>query len=547
MSITEAAQQFATLEDEITESRLRWSPAAATGLGRHEWDAELGDRSPEAIEGRSREVADQVRRLEGFDAAELAEPYRTRLPIHLDKLRFELSEEQDYEASRRSPGAPLGLIGFACNGLLIRDFALATERVRLLTGRLLQIPTLLQQYRSLYQTSTLIQVETAMQQATGVIALLERDLPAFVEGASGGVGRGQFDDARMAALEATRSYASWLKDEVRPAADAPIAWGAERISRLVRWQECVEMDLDEIVRRGEADLRAHQERLREVAARIDPAASIGEVVERVGKEHPSAAELLPFTETTLEQLRQFCIDRELIDMPTEVRIGLKETPEFSRATTLAACSTPGKYETVATEAYYYVTPPDSTWDAQRTDQYLQFFSRWALPLITAHEAYPGHYVHLSWLRLVEDSVPFTNSTTTVEGWAHYTEQLMIESGWGDGDPRYEVAQIREALLRLCRYLAAFGLHVQGWSYEEAVEFFMREGYATRPVAELESRRGVVSPSYFAYTLGKHEILDLRERLRAKWGSGFSLKRFHNAFVQEPYPTAVIAAKMLAEG
>jgi uncharacterized protein (DUF885 family) len=191
-----------------------------------------------------------------------------------------------------------------------------------------------------------------------------------------------------------------------------------------------------------------------------------------------------------------------------------------------------------------VTPPDPAWDAQRTDQYLQFFSRWALPLITAHEAYPGHYVHLSWLRLVEDSVPFTNSTTTVEGWAHYNEQLMIESGWGGGDPRFEIAQIREALLRLCRYLAAFGLHIQGWSYDKAVDFFMREGYATRPVAELESRRGVVSPSYFAYTLGKHEILDLRGRLKAKWGSEFTLKRFHNAFVKEPYPTAVIAAKML---
>ncbi len=167
-----------------------------------------------------------------------------------------------------------------------------------------------------------------------------------------------------------------------------------------------------------------------------------------------------------------------------------------------------------------------------------------MPLITAHEAYPGHYVHLSWLRLVEDSVPFTNSTTTVEGWAHYTEQLMIESGWGGGDPRYEVMQIREALLRLCRYLAAFGMHVQDWSYEDAVAFFMREGYATRPVAELESRRGVVGPSYFAYTLGKHEILDLRERVKEKWGADFSLKRFHNAFVKEPYPTAVIAAKLL---
>ena len=106
-------------------------------------------------------------------------------------------------------------------------------------------------------------------------------------------------------------------------------------------------------------------------------------------------------------------------------------------------------------------------------------------------------------------------------------------------------QVREALLRLCRYLAAFGMHTGGWSYAEAVEFFMREGYATRPVAELESARGVVGPSYFAYTLGKHEILSLRARLRERWGAGFTLKRFHDAFVKEPYPTAIIAQRLLS--
>ena len=545
MTATDATQTFVALENEITESRLRWSPVGATALGRHEWDTELGDRSAEAIDARGHELADQIRRLEHVDAAALPKSYRTRHPIHLRKLRFELSEEREYEASRHQPGAPLGQLGFALNGLMIREFAPAPERVRLLTARLGHVSRLLDQARELYLDASPIHIETALQQAAGVASLLERDLPAFVDGAGDGVDRTAFAEARQAALEAVRAYTVWLEETAKPRANAPIAWGRERMERLVRWQEYVDMDLDQIVRRGEADLRRHQARLKEVAARIDPEAAPQEVVTRVAREHPTAAELLPFTETTLEELRQFCIDHELIDLPTEVRIALKETPAFSRATTLAACSTPGIYEKVATEAYYYVTPPDAAWDAERADQFLQFFSRWAMPLITAHEAYPGHYVHLSWLRQVPDQVPGTNSTTTVEGWAHYTEQLMIESGWGGGDPRYEVMQIREALLRLCRYLAAFGMHTQGWSYDAAVDFFMREGYATRPVAELESRRGVVGPSYFAYTLGKHEILDLREQLRAKWGPEFSLKRFHNAFVKEPYPTAVIAAKLLA--
>ncbi|MGD9890347.1 MAG: DUF885 family protein, partial [Dehalococcoidia bacterium] len=314
--MTETVQDYETLEQEITESRLRWSPAAATSLGRHEWDEELGERSPEAMEARSRAVADQIRRLEGIDADALPEPYRTRHPIHVKKLRFELSEEEDFEASRHSPGAPLGVAGFACNGLMIRDFAPAAARLKLLSSRLRRVPELLQQHRLLYQSSTPIQVDTALQQAAGIIALFERDLPAFAREAGDSAGHAAFNQVLAGALEATRSYASWLENEVRPNANAPIAWGPERMERLVRWQECVDLDLDEIVRRGEADLRAQQARLKVVAAQIDPAASIQDVVSAVGKDHPAAAELLPFTETTLEQLRQFCIDRGLIDMPT---------------------------------------------------------------------------------------------------------------------------------------------------------------------------------------------------------------------------------------
>ncbi|MBI2760643.1 MAG: DUF885 domain-containing protein [Chloroflexi bacterium] len=542
---SDTAQSYADLEREIVEGRMRWGPAGATALGRHDWDAELGELSRGAIDGRLREVAGQIRALETIDASVLPEPYRTRHSIHLRKLRFELSEEEQYGASRHSPGGMLGLIGLSCNSLVIRDFAPLPERVRSLTSRLAQVPRLLAQGRKNFESCTPIHAGTALQQAAGILTMLEHDLPAVVAGVDDAGVRSGFGEAQEKAVQAVRAYTAWLRDEVQPSAAAPIAWGRQRMEKLVRWQECVDLDIDTIVRRGEEDLRRHQERMREVAAHIAPGEAATEVVRRVASDHPSPEQLLPVTQRTLEELRRFCVDRDLIDMPTEVRITLAETPPFSRATTLAACSPPGQLETVATEAYYYVTPPDPSWDAERTDQYLMFFSDWALPLITAHEAYPGHYVHLAWLRRVQDSVPGTTSTTTLEGWGHYTEQLMIEAGWGDGDPRFELAQIGAALQRLCRYVAAFGMHTQGWSYEDAVEFFIREGYATRPVAELESKRGVVGPSYFAYTLGKHEILELRKQLKAKWGAAFSLKRFHNSFVLEPYPTAVIAAKLLA--
>ena len=141
---------------------------------------------------------------------------------------------------------------------------------------------------------------------------------------------------------------------------------------------------------------------------------------------------------------------------------------------------------------------------------------------------------------------FLLTTTAIEGWAHYIEQVLVEAGYGDGDPRYEIMQLREALLRLCRYLVSFGLHTQDWSIDESIAFFEREGYATRPIAEREARRGVMGPQYYAYTLGKHEILSLREKLKAKQGAAYDQLAFHDAFMKLPYPVSVIEKMLLSE-
>jgi uncharacterized protein (DUF885 family) len=271
------------------------------------------------------------------------------------------------------------------------------------------------------------------------------------------------------------------------------------------------------------------------------------VVDLVSQDHPAPERLLPDTDALLEEMRQFAIDHGMATMPTDVRIRVTETPSFARMTTQAACSTPGAFETKATEAFYYVTPPDPSWPLERTEAYLKFFNRYSLPGITAHEAYPGHYVHISWLQKAKGKLPhFLQTATTTEGWAHYIEQVLVEEGYGDGDPRYHIMQLREALLRLCRYLASIGLHTQGWSFEEAVAFFEREGFATRPIAEREARRGVAGPQYYAYTLGKHEVLALRERMKAKQGAKYDQLAFHDALIKLPYPLSIIEGMLLGE-
>ncbi|HZP56122.1 MAG TPA: DUF885 domain-containing protein [Dehalococcoidia bacterium] len=520
-----------------------YQPGAATARGFHEHDGALGDRSARAIDERQRAVRGFLQALETLPEGERESDDAALLRR---RLQWEITEHEEVRAWQRSPGAPLATIGGGCNGLAIRDFAPADERLRSLVDRLRAAPALLEQAKANLRDPSRWHVETALESAAGMRALFDRDLPAFAQTAADAALQQEFAAANADARAAVEAYADWLRTEMLPRASDQFAWGPETFRKLLQQTDSVDEPLDVLIARGEEDLKWHQQALAEVAARIDAGKTPAEVVDAVAQDHPAPAGLLPSVDSLLESLREFSVDAGLCTMPTEVRIGVTETPGFSRMTTQAACSPPGPFETKATAAYYYVTPPEADWPAERVESYMRFFNRWTIPGVTAHEAYPGHYVHLTYLhRAPSVAGRYLMTTTTVEGWAHYIEQVMIEAGYGEGDPRLHLMQIREALLRLCRYRCAFGLHAEGWPFERAVDFFVREGYSTPVIAERETRRGVLGPNYYAYTLGKHQILELRERLRARDGARFDLRRFHDQLMQQPYPVSTIARRMTA--
>jgi uncharacterized protein (DUF885 family) len=538
------ADAFSQLSEDYISATLAQRPEVATTLGFHEHDGSITDRSRENVERRAQQLRGFLSRIDALDR--LTAEDRTDAELLRNHVSWELVTIEEIAAFRHNPGGYLAAIGGGCNGLIIRDFAPLQERAKSLIARLQQAPRLLEQARTNLEDCSRIHVETALEQGAGLRVLLQRDLPDALASLDDAALLAEFGEAQRTASDAIDGFLTWMKDDLLPRATADFAYGPERYTKMLSYLDAVERPLDELERRGRDDLRACQERLRELAAQVDASKTPAEVVDLVAQEHPAPERLLQDTDALLEELRQFSIDHKLVTMPTEVRIRVADTPSFARATTQAACSTPGAFEKNATEAYYYVTPPDASWPAERTEAYLKFFNRYSLPGITAHEAYPGHYVHLMWLHKSERRLPhFLPTITTIEGWAHYVELVMIEAGYGGGDPRYGIMQQREALLRLCRYLASLGLHTQGWTFDEAVEFFQREGYATRPIAERESRRGVIGPQYYSYTLGKHEILDLRAKLEKQQGSRFDLLAFHDAFMKLPYPVPVIERLLLA--
>ncbi len=539
-----ATKDFSRIGEDWIAATLEHRPEGATRLGFHEHDARLGDRSRGAVEARAAQLRSSLAALDGIDTSTLSREEQADHELLRRRSQWELVTIDDLETWRRSPGGYLGSIGGGLNGLIIRNFAPLEERARSLVSRLRQVPEALDHGRTNLDDCPRVHVETAIEQAAGLKILFERDLPDALSASGDETLKSEFSDAVSAASSAMQSFAGWLNDDLLPRSDGDFRYGEERFKKLLSLADFVDRPLDELEKRGRDDLEATQAKLVELAGQIDGSKAPAEVVDKISQDHPTPERLNSDVAALLEELRQFSIDTGMGSMPTEVRIEVADTPAFARSTTAAACSTPGAFEKVATEAYYYVTPPDASWPAERTEAYLKFFNKYSLPGITAHEAYPGHYVHISWLRQAPAKLPhFLLTTTATEGWAHYIEQVLVEAGYGDGDPRYHIMQLREALLRLCRYLVSFGLHTQDWSIDQAIEFFEREGYATRPIAERETRRGVMGPGYYAYTLGKHEILSLRDKLKAKQGANYDQLAFHDAFMKLPYPVSIIESML----
>jgi uncharacterized protein (DUF885 family) len=538
--------ELSSIVDDYITATNAWQPVGATSRGFHEHDARLGDRSAVAVDRRMAEVRGLLGRVAMLNAGALPgeEPYERDLLER--RLKWELTENEHVRYWQRHPGGYLATVGSGCNGLVIRDFAPLDDRLRALVGRLGDVPRLLDQAKANLRDPLRAHVETSIEQAAGMRALFERDLPDAASKSGDAALKQQFDAASKAALAAVDAFAAWMKSDLLSKASDDFAWGAETMRKLLSETDSIDEPLDALIKRGEDDLRAHQQATRDVAAKIDPSGDPRDVVDAVSREHGAPEDLLPSVVALLEELRQFSVDAKLCTMPTDVRIAVTETSGFSRMTTQAACSTPGPFETKAKEAYYYVTPPDGAWPADRIEAYMKFFNRHSIAGVSAHEAYPGHYVHLTFLHRAKSAAgKYLLSITPIEGWAHYVEQLMVEAGYAGGNPRFHLMQIREALMRLARYRCAFGLHAEGWSVQQAIDFFINEAFATPVIAERETRRGVIGPNYYAYTMGKHQILRLREKVKARDGASFDLRRFHDELMQLPYPVSTIERMMVA--
>ena len=174
------------------------------------------------------------------------------------------------------------------------------------------------------------------------------------------------------------------------------------------------------------------------------------------------------------------MDTIYCDDPTDEQTTVVHTPEFARSFAFAAMSTPGPFEVEeASEAYYWITPPDANWPVERQTKFLEFFNKPFLEVVTIHEVWPGHYLQLLYNKKAKSDIAkmFSRSIAMIEGWGHYTEEMMYEVGYEPFDRKMlHVGQLLGALQRNVRYVSAIKMHCKGMTVEESKKMFMKKAF-----------------------------------------------------------------------
>lgn len=530
--------RLARLVDEFYAEYAARYPTDATDLGLHQQDDALEDLSPAGLIARGEWLRAWDVRFGALDPAAL--PLRSaqdlRLVRHgLSRRLFSLNRMRDHH---RRPMIYLGLATSTIYALIKRDFAPLPERLRAVLARQAKIPALLQSGKANLDQVPRAALDIALDELPGITAFFRDDVPQAFATIQDPALRAELSQRTGVVLAALSAFGDHLRREVAPRALPSFALGEPLFREKLHWDLWIDEPLPSLLQRGEIELARLQAEFRATAARIDAARSPAEVQLTLQKDHPVAARVISETQERLGAQRRFLIEHDIVSIPSKILPQVKETPPFMRATSLASMETPGPFEPRAREAFYNVTLPAPTWSPEQAEDFLRgAFNRPLIEVVSIHEAFPGHYVQFLWKPQVTKVRKFEDYSVNSEGWAHYTEQMMLDEGYGGGDPRVRLMQLQDALLRAARYVAAIRMHApQGgappMTMAQAAEFFQREGLQTRKVSEMEARRGTQDPMYLSYTYGKLEILRLREAYRRKLGSAFSLRRFHDAFLAE---------------
>jgi uncharacterized protein (DUF885 family) len=497
-------------------------PTNGTLAGYHQFDTQLEDYSRKNIDAEITALKSFEKRIEAIRPDDAAADFvpRSDREIVLSNIRSQLLTLETIRPWEQNADNYSSICANGAFTLMERKFASPDERLRSLVAREKQMPALLAAARVNLKNPPRVFTEIAIEQLPDIVSFFEKDVPTAFADAQDPALKAEFAQTNAAVIAELKSYLEWLKADLLARSNGDFRIGADAFAKKLQYDEMVDLPLDKLLEIGWADMRKNQAHFKEVAKELEPEKTPSAVLEELGENHPAPDHLL----------------------------------DAFRATFFASMDTPGPFEKHATEAYFNVTLPDPSMKPDEVEGYMHSFNVGTVISTAVHEAYPGHYIQFLWLPQAPSRVrKLLGANTDIEGWAHYTEQMMLDEGYGQPgagakDEReskfLRLGQLQDALLRNARFIVGIEMHTGKMSFDEAVAFFQKEGYQSKETAVVETKRGASDPTYLYYTLGKLEIMKLREDMKKKQGAAFSLEEFHNNFLRQGFPPIKIVREAL---
>lgn len=528
--------------DEFIEAYFVANPSFAVGSGRHEFDGQLGDFTPEGIQKEVARLEGVRQRAVGFQDSTLAPEERFQRDYVISRIDNDLFWLRDARQPFTNPS------WYFNNGLdpstyVTVPYAPADQRLRAFIKYARQIPGAVAQIKKNVQMplpKTFL--DFSSKSFGGFADFYRNDVPqAFAEVQDAELKK-QLQEVTEPAAKAMQDFGKWLAAQKPGKSDAYVL-GPERFAAMLRMTENVTTPIDKLEEIGRADMERNLAALDDACKRFASGATIDACIDKMNADKPTGGAVEGAREQ-LSQLRQFIIDHEVVTIPGTEEAKVMEAPAYRRQN-FAYINIPGPYEKNL-PSVYYIAPPDPSWPKAEQEAYVP--GNADLMFTSVHEVWPGHF--LQFLHSNRSSWRFGQlfvGYAYAEGWAHYGEELMVEKGLAQDAPERHIGQLLNALLRNVRYMCAIGLHTRGMTVEQCEQMFKEKGHQDAGNARQQAARGTYDPAYLNYTMGKLMIRKLRSDWAATRGGEQSWKQFNDEFLSYGGPPIPLVRAQMLKG
>jgi len=541
-AMAESWEMFVTRQ---IEAHINAHPQWAVFQGRHEYDGQLPDWSRAAIEKEIARLHQQRDEAMAFADDQMTAEQLYQREYLVSRVDQDLFWMEKARYPFRNPEYYFGWMSDSLDPspYIALDYAPLEQRMRAFTLYLQNVPRAVAQIReNLEMPMPRTWLQLGIDGFGGYADYFREDVPAVWAAVDDEDLQQEFASANAEAIEAMQDLTDWLKSNM-PNATEDFALGPDLFREMLWDTERVDISLEELEAIGRADMARNLQNLQEACAEYAPGFSLQDCFAKMSSNKPSEDSVQSAREQ-LQEIRKFIVQEDLVSIPGTEEAKVDEAPPYARSN-FAYINIPGAWEKNQ-PSVYYISPPNPAWPEDVQADYIA--GEADLLFTSVHEVWPGHFLNF----LHANRAPFFYGRVFVgyafaEGWAHYTEEMMIEAGLRNGDPETRIGQISNALLRDARFLSTIGLHTKGWSVEDSERFFMEEGFQSEGTAIQQAARGTYDPAYLNYTMGKLMIKRLRDDWTATRGGRKAWREFHDTFLSYGGPPIpLVRMQMMGE-